>query len=149
MIGKILDILRLQIIQIRGSSMEPALSDGSWVVVSRRAFRPPRKPGRFDIVRFEDPSRPGHWSVKRVVGLPGEEVSLEDGQLLVDGRRVTEPYIDPAHTLNRPGNGRHVWFPRAGEYVVLGDNRVASSDSRKFGPVPVSGLRGRVIKRLR
>ena len=144
MIDRFLDMLSSQLVRIRGASMEPTLPDGSWVVVNRRAFRGSRRPERFDIVRLEHPSERGLWIVKRVVGLPGEEVRLEGGRLFVDGEVVAEDYLGDADT-----SGIHEWWPRDDEYVVLGDNREASTDSRRYGPVSEKLLRGRVGRRLR
>ena len=123
--------------------MKPTLPSGSYVLVNRRAYGNQRVPARFEIVRMEDPERRGHWILKRVVGLPGEEVSLVDGRLMVNGTPVQEPHTDRVDTSN------HSWWPRDDEIIVLGDNRAASTDSRKFGPVKLSALRGKVGRRLR
>jgi signal peptidase I len=142
-IEKILDLLNSKIVRISGASMEPTIPHGSFMLVNRRAYRDGRVPERFDIVRMENPETPGHWIVKRVVGLPGEEIALVDGKLLVDGVPVSGQHAQVADTSNQS------WWPRDDEVVVLGDNRAASTDSRKFGPVRLSALRGRVGRRLR
>ena len=138
MLSRALDILSTQFVRIRGRSMEPTLSDGAWVRVNRRAYRR-RAPERFDVVRLEDPSREGRWVVKRIVGLPGEEMRLEDGSLFVNDERVDEPHIRAVTST-----GMHEWWPRDDEFVVLGDNRDASTDSRRFGVVKLSAIRGKV-----
>ena len=142
MIERLLDILTMQLVRVRGDSMAPALRLGSWALFSRRALRDGRGPRRFDIVRFEDPSRAG-WSVKRVAGLPGEDVRLENGALYIDGRPVSEPHASPVD-----GPEWLEWRPGPGEYVVLGDNRARSTDSRRYGCVPAAALRGRLVRRL-
>lgn len=146
MIGRILDILTAKLVRVNGPSMEPTFPDGSWVVVNRRAFSWPGKPKRFDVVRFEDPSQRGRWLVKRVVGLPDEEVALRDGRLEVNGDAVQEPHLAG---LADGLSGTHEWWPCTNEYVLLGDNRDASTDSRKFGTVPIGAFRGRVVRRVR
>ena len=78
--------------------------------------------------------------MKRIIGLPGEEVELRKGELFVDG----EPVDDFFAYCPDPTADNHEWWPRDDEYVVLGDNRIASTDSRKFGPVKRSSFRGRV-----
>jgi signal peptidase I len=148
-IGKILDTASTPVVRVNGSSMEPTLSDGSWVLVNRRAFTAKRRPARFDIVRLENPDRPGHWIVKRIVGLPLEEVRLDGGALFIDGNSVEEAHLHQAgrlrvHEVTSPQE----WRPRAGEYIVLGDNRTASTDSRKFGSVRLSVLRGKIVRRI-
>jgi signal peptidase I len=142
-IGKFLDLLNTQVVRISGRSMEPTLPSGSVVLVNRRAYGNQRVPTRFEIVRLENPEQRGHWIVKRVIGLPGEEVALRDGRLIVNGMPVREPHIDLQDASN------HSWWPRDEEVVVLGDNRAASTDSRKFGPVKLAALRGKVSRRLR
>lgn len=149
MIDRVLNLLFAQIVRISGSSMEPALPDGSWVLVNRRAFRRPQRPARFDIVRLEDPAQPGHWIIKRIVGLPGEEVRLDGGRLFVNGQETPEAHMAGLSKEQARDGGYHEWWPRADEYVVLGDNRGASTDSRKFGTARISSLRGKVGRRLR
>jgi len=119
--------------------MEPSISEGAWVVTFRAGFRR-REPRRFEVVRLEDPRSAGHWSLKRIVGLPGEEVALRNGELFVNGDLVGEPHAycpDPMGDVDE-------WWPRGDEYVVLGDNRGGSTDSRKFGPVKRASIRGRL-----
>ena len=117
--------------------MTPTLRDGQWVVVSRRAYTR-RPPSRFDVVRFVDPRRPGSWSVKRIVGLPSERVELRGGELVVDHRKVDEPLSIFGDTSD------HLWMPGQDEYVVLGDNRPRSTDSRLYGPIGFSAITGAV-----
>ena len=119
--------------------MEPAIGDGSRVVLARAGFRR-REPRRFDVVRLEDPGSSGRWIIKRIVGLPGEEVALRQGDLYVDDLAVADSfaYCPDAATDN------FSWWLRDDEYVVLGDNRQHSTDTRKFGVVSRSSLRGRI-----
>ena len=123
-----------------GNSMHPTLKDGQRVRVSRRAYRD-RSPARWDVVLFEHPQRDGFWEIKRVVGLPGESISLDAGGLFVDGVRMKEPSV--------PGTQPHLvrkWQLSRDEYVLLGDNRRRSTDSRSFGPVHRSRIVGLVIR---
>ena len=117
--------------------MAPTLRDGQWVVVSRRAYAR-RRPSRFDVVRFVDPRRPGSWSVKRIVGLPSEQVELRDGELVVDCRTIDEAHAAPCKPTD------YSWVTGPGEYVVLGDNRSRSTDSRHYGPIGFSAITGAV-----
>ena len=117
--------------------MAPSLRHGQWVIVSRRAYAR-RPPSRLDVVRFSDPRRPGSWSVKRIVGLPSEHIELRGGELVIDQRT-----IDEAHAA--PGNAaEYSWMTGPGEYVVLGDNRSRSTDSRHYGPIGFSAITGAV-----
>ena len=119
--------------------MEPSIIEGSWVISFRSGFRR-RVPSRFDVVRLEDPRMAGHWILKRIVGLPGEEVLLKDGELFIGGQAIADTY---AHYAQAPSD-KFEWCPSTDEYVVLGDNRLFSTDSRKFGPIKHSAIRGRV-----
>ena len=139
-----LRMLSVQLVRVNGDSMLPALRHGQWVWVDRRAFRN-ALPQRFDVVRFEDPSRPGRWAIKRVVGLPGEHVVLERGRLIIDSRALDEPHLPRPHEDWE----YHEWQLKEREYAVLGDNRAASTDSRRYGPVRRAVILGRVLLRTR
>ncbi|MCZ6539696.1 MAG: signal peptidase I [Chloroflexi bacterium] len=125
--------------KVAGQSMEPAFSENTWVAVFRAGFRS-RDPRRFDVVRLEDPRRPNRWMLKRIVGLPGDEVALRAGELFVDG----DPVAEPQAYCPEPVADNVEWWLRDDEFVVLGDNRTGSTDSRKFGPVKRASIRGRV-----
>jgi len=113
--------------------MRPTLDPGQRIAVAP-LLRPPRR-GDLVVVR-----RPGRLEVvKRVVGLPGEQVRLRAGRLEVDGRPVPEPYLPG-------GSGAGELDLRLGpaQYLVLGDHRAASTDGRDFGPVGADAVVGRV-----
>jgi signal peptidase I len=131
-------LVRLEPVLVQGDSMRPTLRPGQRVAVGP-LDRPPR---RGDLVVVQ---RRGREVVKRVVGLPGERVRLVAGRLRVDGVEVVEPYLG--------GGGAHAAQAEAGDldlrlggdqYLVLGDNRAASTDGRDFGPVPAEALTARV-----
>ena len=122
-----------------GPSMLPTLHSGDQVLVDKRAYRD-GLPHRGDLVVFRRP-RSGEVTLKRVIGLPGDTVGIEDGVLVVNGRHRTESYADPDAIDS-------VYFGpvrvRAGTVFVLGDNRADSIDSRDFGAVTKGELIGRV-----
>ena len=137
--GKFLDRLTSKWVLIVGHSMHPALRDRQRVRVSRRAFKR-SAPARWDIVLFEHPERERFWETKRIVGLPGEYVRLIAGRLQIDGVDIDEPFIYGG----QPRMDR-TWALRDDEYVVMGDNRRRSTDSRIFGPVPRRNILGKVM----
>ncbi|MDA1278696.1 MAG: signal peptidase I [Chloroflexi bacterium] len=140
-VNRLIELLSIQFIRVRGRSMEPTIAENSWVFTKRAGFRN-REPRRFDVVRLEDPLEPNHWILKRIVGLPGETVELRSGVLFVD----EQPVVDRFAYCPDPSADNNQWWPRPDEYVVLGDNRAASTDSRKFGPVRRSAFRGRLVR---
>jgi len=133
---------RLEPVLVAGESMLPTLAPGTRVAVSPLS-RPPRR-GQVVLVRY--PGRDLEL-VKRVVGLPGERVTLAGATLRVDGRTVAEPYVRPGA---RPGPPAAAGAPPfdlilgPGQYLVLGDRREASTDGRAFGPVPQEAILGAV-----
>lgn len=94
-----------------------------------------RDPQRGDIVTFPSKTEPGMILVKRIIGLPGETLTLHEGQVYVDGHLLDEPYVTgPTFPAYGEGlDGAYVLGPD--EYWVMGDNRTNSSDSRFFGPI--------------
>jgi signal peptidase I len=142
--------------KIPSSSMEPTLhcgrpADGcrsrvSDRVIANRIVYRFHAPERGDIVVFKAPASvaaacdAGGTLVKRIVGLPGEQVSMENGHVLIDGVRLGEPYLAPAFRGSESGE-----WPRSSRsgYFVLGDNRAMSCDSRRWGVVPRESIIGR------
>jgi len=133
----------LEPFRIPSDSMAPTLKSGDQVLVDKRAYRDDG-PRRGDLAVFRAP-RTGEILLKRVVAVGGDTVGIEDGVLVVDGRRPREPYADPDAIDS-------VYFGpvrvRAGMFFVLGDNRGDSEDSREFGAVPAGRLIGRVRARI-
>jgi signal peptidase I len=130
--------------RIPSDSMRPTLQPGDQVLVDKLAYRGGAMPHRGDLAVFHDP-RTGEILLKRVVAVGGDEVGLEDGVLVVNGRRPVEPYADQKSIDS-------VYFGpvtvRQGSFFVLGDNRANSEDSRAFGSVPTSSLIGRARARV-
>jgi len=125
-------------IRVEGSSMEPSLHDGEFVVVNRLAYRwaPPE---RGDIVVFRFPLNPERRFIKRVIGLPGDQVQIDGGRVRVNGTELDEPYIAAAPRYSGE------WRVGADEVFVLGDNRNNSSDSQNWGMLPLSDIIGRAV----
>lgn len=126
---------------VQGSSMEPTLTDGQRLLVDKITYRL-REPRRGEIIVFHYPADPRRKFIKRVIGLPGDEVLIAGQRLILNGRPVEEPYV------LGPMRGRFgpVTVP-AGHVFVLGDNRNNSDDSRfaDVGPVPRDYIVGRAV----
>jgi len=123
---------------IEGPSMQPNLYSGFAILTEKITYRL-HEPQRGDVVTLNLPGEKVPL-VKRVMGLPGETVAVRGGHLLVDGAPLSEPWVSywggPDYAPTR--------VP-AGHVFVLGDNRGDSRDSRSFGPVPYSAIRGHVV----
>lgn len=125
---------------IPSGSMEPTLQIGDRIIVSKLSYRL-GEPHRGDIIVFKYPLDPNRDFVKRLIGLPGETVALRNSQLYINGQRVSENYL-PAG-LQFPDFGPERVSP--GYYLVLGDNRNNSDDSRVWGPLPRQNVIGKAI----
>lgn len=114
---------------VEGNSMEPSLHTGQRLLVNRLAVHGVGEPGRGDVVVFHSWGDDKDY-IKRVIGIPGDEVEIHDGHVYVNGTQLDEPYLDQdtRDTVEPVVLG-------AEEYYVLGDNRGNSADSRYYGPL--------------
>ena len=114
--------------QVSGSSMEATLSDGDNLIVDKISYRF-HDPERYDIIVFPYKYEKNTYYIKRIIGLPGEVVQIdEDGTIYVDGEVLEESY--GREVILDPGEAAEPIALGEDEYFVLGDNRNASSDSR-------------------
>jgi signal peptidase I len=133
---------------IPSGSMEPTLNIGDRILVDKLSYHL-HSVHRGDIIVFARPPgetlEPGvNDLVKRVIGLPGETISGQDGQVYINGKPLAEPWL-PKGVVT--GNFSPVKIPK-GYFFVMGDNRDFSSDSRVFGPISGSLIVGRVVMRI-
>src|ERR671921_1503652 len=134
----------LESFRIPSESMVPTLEVGDRVFVNKFIYRF-TEPERGDIVVFESVNGGEEDLIKRVVGVPGDEVEVRSGTLLVNGEPQNEPY------LNREIPDDSFFGPSRlseGEVFVMGDNRANSADSRVFGPLPVENIEGEAFMRF-
>lgn len=103
---------------------------------------------RGQIVILDAPDYPNRLYVKRVVGIPGDTISLKDNKVYLNGEELQEPYTSVDYTL--PENGGLEWQLSENEYFVMGDNRLegASNDSRNFGPITKDEIVGHAFFRI-
>jgi signal peptidase I len=125
-------------VRVDGFSMRPTLQDGEYILVNKLAYKT-GEPHRGDIVVFIFPVNPQEDLIKRVIGLPGETVSVHNGVVSVNGVALKEPYIasPPAYDGD--------WVVPQGQLFVLGDNRNDSRDSHQWGLLPVENVIGRAV----
>jgi signal peptidase I len=116
---------------VQGLSMEPTLNDGQRLLISRFRSHRPFKRGDIVAVNGLDDTKLDY--IKRIIGLPGEHVLIRNSEVLIDGSYLKEAYLKDDES---PKNGLvSEWTLMDGEYIVFGDNRNHSNDSRKFGSV--------------
>lgn len=133
---------------VSGVSMEPNVNKHEYLVVDELTYRF-EKPKRGDVVIFRYPLDPDIFYIKRIIGLPGERVRIEEGRVTITNPQgiehiLEEPYVALA-------NADHVSSAvklTDTEYFVLGDNRQESSDSRTWGPLAERYIMGRALMRL-
>ncbi len=130
---------------VKGASMEPNFYDHEYLIIDELSYRV-RTPVRGEIVVFRYPNDPSQFFIKRVIGLPGEKVHIEEEKIQITNAEhpksflLTETYLpSSARTY-----GTYSATLTPDEYYLLGDNRTSSLDSRMFGPVRKELLTGRV-----
>ncbi len=125
-------------VRVDGFSMDPTLHNGEFILVNRLAYRF----GSFqrgDIIVFRFPVDPSQDLIKRVIGLPGDTVSIQRGIVSVNGQPLDEPYIAAAPAYSGE------WNVPSDRLFVLGDNRNDSSDSHSWGLLPAANVIGKAI----
>jgi signal peptidase I len=125
-------------VRVDGFSMVPTLQDGEYVLVNRLAYRN-KLPERGDIIVFASPQSTDLDLIKRVIGLPGDNLKISGGVVQVNGQVLEEPYIAAAPVYNGE------WPVPEGKLFVLGDNRNDSSDSHAWGLLPIENVIGKAI----
>lgn len=130
-----------QPVQVQGNSMMPSLTNHERIFINKFIYRfePIR---RGDIIVFHYPLDPSKSYIKRVIGLPGEWVSIRNGKVLVNGRPLPEPYVPPGYLDHQ--NYPPVYV-KPHHYYVLGDHRDASNDSRTWGTVARKYIYGKAV----
>lgn len=137
----LLHLFVIQVSVVKGTSMEPCLHDGDRLVVDRVSYSL-ADVERGDVVILRYPRNPAVDFVKRIVALPGDRVAMHDGMLIVNGAPADDYGCIPDHQMLA-----ELTVP-AGQFFVLGDNRPVSCDSREFGLLDESLLKGRVRARF-
>jgi signal peptidase I len=134
-------IFLYQPVKVEGTSMMPSLEDQERIFVNKFVYRlEPIERG--DIVVFRYPRDPSKSYIKRVIGMAGDRIRIDGGQVYVNGQALDESYVPPEYTDSRS-------YPEsvvpAQSYFVLGDHRSMSNDSRDFGSVNQSFIYGKAV----
>lgn len=150
-IGAVFVVLRFFVAEphkVSGRSMVPNFQDGDYIITNKISARTSEFK-RGEVVILQNPRNTDQVFIKRVIGLPGERISLLNGAVLINGQPITETYL-PRGTKT-PGesflsDGEEVVIPE-GQFFVIGDNRTGSSDSREWGPVSAKLIIGTAFLR--
>lgn len=129
--------------EINGASMEPSFYNGEYILTNKVLYKL-REPLRGDVIIFKSPRNKEIDYIKRIIGIPGDIVRLENNMIFVNDAQIDEPYLSPGTTIFGGSflqEGQEIVVP-PGTYFVMGDNRPHSSDSREFGPVPMEDFIG-------
>ncbi|KKQ52762.1 MAG: Signal peptidase I [Parcubacteria group bacterium GW2011_GWD2_38_11] len=150
---------------VQGASMEPNFKDGDYLIVNELGYKQTsanidglhlftvgsfKELNRGDVVVFRYPRDPKQFFIKRVIGLPGEQVKVEAGKVTIFNNQHPEGLVLDEHTYLPTGsitNGTATVALKSDEYFVLGDNRQFSHDSRAWGALPENDVIGKVLIR--
>lgn len=131
--------------KIDGPSMQPGLHTGEYVLASPILYAFGGGPQRGDVIVLHPPSSPGQTFIKRVIGLPGDKIRITQNAVYINGVKLNEPYINGQGQDYEQGCGLMNTTVASGQYLVLGDNRGNSEDSRCFGSVPRQNIIGKAV----
>lgn len=139
-------LLLFQPHKIDGRSMEPNFHDKEFLLTDKVQYKILKKnPARGEVIVFTPPTERDKEFIKRIIGLPGETVSIKESKVLINGTELEEKYLRPGDLTAGAtflAEGQDVTVPE-NQFFVLGDNRPNSADSRYFGFVPMKDIIGR------
>ena len=130
---------------VKGASMEPNFEDGQYLIIDELSFRF-RPVERGEVLVFRYPLDPTQYYIKRVIGLPNETIEISDGKIKVQNTEHSLGFVLDESTYLPPTittYGENKITLGADEYFVMGDNRQASYDSRRWGALPGKNIIGR------
>ncbi len=150
---------------VQGASMEPNFENNQYLIVNEFGYKqttvgidginfftinPFRELARQDVVVFRYPKNPTQFFIKRVIGLPGEKVEIKNDQVIIYNKDNPDGFVLDESAYLPPSNktiGEMAITLKDDQYFVMGDNRLFSSDSRSWGPVPASDIIGKAVLR--
>jgi signal peptidase I len=133
---------------VSGASMSPTFETGEYLIVDQLSYHLDT-PHRGDVVIFKYPNDPSKYFIKRIIGLPGEVVTLANGvTTIINPATQSELVLDEEYLVTDKTDDHLSITLSSTEYFVMGDNRGASSDSRVWGPVPSKNIVGKALLRL-
>lgn len=130
---------------VRGASMEPTFDDGEYLIIDELSYRF-REPRRGEVVVFRFPQNRSQFFIKRIIGLPGDTITVNEGQVIIQNAQFQQGVVldESAYLSGDVRTGGDITMQLGSdEYFVLGDNRAASSDSRSWGALKNDLIIGR------
>ncbi len=131
---------------VQGSSMYPNFEDRDYLIVDELSYRF-REPQRGEVIIFKYPKDLSQLFIKRIIGLPGETIEIKEGKVFITKNSETRPLEEDYVSSNNQTLGNIRVKLDKNEYFVLGDNRMFSSDSRRWGSVPEDYIVGKAYLR--
>ncbi|MBI2454040.1 MAG: signal peptidase I [Parcubacteria group bacterium] len=132
---------------VRGESMQPSFNDKDYLIIDELSYRFDA-PGRGEVIVFRFPQDPSQYYIKRIIGLPEETIEIKNGEITIVNRAHPTGFTLKESYLNENTPGEIKIKLDDNEYFVLGDNRDASSDSRRWGPLAKHLIIGRAWLRI-
>jgi signal peptidase I len=132
----------IQPFYVKGASMEPNFFDHEYLIIDEISYRF-NEPERGDIIVFKYPKDNKQYFIKRIIGLPGEHVRIDNDGVYINDIKLSENYLDSGTETLLPLRGYGDVVLAQDEYFLLGDNRSQSLDSRVFGPITKNLIVGR------
>lgn len=130
---------------VNGASMEPNFFDGDYLLVDELSYHF-EQPERGDVVVFKSPQDPSVYFIKRIVGLPGETIEVDNSAVKINDKVLGEKYLTDG--IRNEWSGYKSFKLSDSQYFVMGDNRINSFDSRYWGPLDQKSIIGLVRLRL-
>lgn len=134
--------------EISGQSMYPTFENGEYILTNKIEYKL-HEPQRGDVIVFKSPRNKDIDYIKRIIALPGDTLSLQEGKYYLNGKKLAENFLSPdLYTFagSYLQENIEVTIP-SGTYFVSGDNRPHSLDSREFGPIPKEDIIGKALIR--
>lgn len=131
-----------------GNSMKPTFENGDYLIIDKLSYKTFKNPDRFEVIVFHPPYDNKVYYIKRIIGLPGETVSVTGNDVEISGKNGTNKFQLDEPYRSTDGNKNTVVELGEDEYFVMGDNREVSSDSREWGKLKKSSISGRAFIRL-
>jgi signal peptidase I len=132
---------------VRGDSMTPSFKNGDYLIIDEISYRF-QAPQRGEVIVFKYPNDPSQRYIKRIVALPGETVEIKDGKVTISNQEETYILDESGYLSSDIFTSSEAPISLTeNQYFVLGDNRRASADSRRWGPLPRENIIGRVLLR--